>query len=233
MALAVLLASLEPNHLRSQGAGSGEVLPAGTGTHTLPDCSSAVKGDFTEGAASNASRNSGSASEAGHSRDITSYGPVHQQALCHSKKDGSLHPVPLNRFLKNRHFKMESQGVDEEKGLAALVMHCGSERCVSFSSHCKAAQEVSEICMGGNHISVHLSVVWSVQCTKNIHQAIETSHGLPTLSGTQNGLYQDEILILAKNRDTLIQQVHYTVQLLDYLGFTTWNQYNALCTWDS
>ena len=51
MALAVLLASLEPNHLRSQGAGSGEVLPAGTGTHTLPDCSSAVKGNFTEGAA--------------------------------------------------------------------------------------------------------------------------------------------------------------------------------------
>ena len=36
--------------------------------------------------------------------------------------------------------------------------------------------------------------------------------------GLRTVIYQDEILILAENRDTLIQQVHYTVQLLDYLG---------------
>ena len=77
---AVLLASLKPNHLRSLGTGrSGEVLPDGAGTDTLPDCS---KGNFTEGTASNAGRNSSSASKAGHSKSTTIYGPVHQQALC-------------------------------------------------------------------------------------------------------------------------------------------------------
>ena len=64
-------------------------------------------------------------------------------------------------------------------------MQCGSKRCVSFGSHCKAAQEISEVCVEGTTFEFTYAV-WSVQCAKNIYQVVETSHGLPTLSGTQN-----------------------------------------------
>ena len=65
-------------------------------------------------------------------------------------------------------------------------MHSGPEGYLSLSSHHKTAQEISEICVGGNHIRLHLSAIWFVQCTKDLHKGTEASHGLPTLPGTEN-----------------------------------------------
>ena len=68
-----------------------------------------------------------------------------------------------------------------------LDVYGGPKRCLSFGSHRKEAQEISEVRVGGNHIQVHLSAIWSVQCAKNFHKAAEASHGLPALSRIANG----------------------------------------------
>ena len=82
----ILPASLAPGHLRSQGAGSGEGLPARAGTDTPPDWPSAIKGKLSEGMVGNQYRNQNSESKAGHSCSTTMYRPIHQQTVCDTEE---------------------------------------------------------------------------------------------------------------------------------------------------
>ena len=88
----------------------------------------------------------------------------------------------LNCFTKNHHFKMK--GIGKVKKL--LRRWDGNALLFDLKNvylSVPIARQHSNVCVEGNHIRVHLS---AIQHTKNIHQVIETSHGLPTLSGTQN-----------------------------------------------
>jgi len=106
------------------------------------------------------------------------------------------------------------EGIDKVRELLlGLDVYSGPKRCPSFGSHWKETQEISEVCVGGNHIQVHLSTVWSVQYTKNIHKKLVMAY--LHFQGLQTVIYLDDILILAENRDILLHHMHYTVQLLE------------------
>ena len=157
----------------------------------FPDCPSGVKGKFPEGMAGNKFRNPGSASKADHSCSTTMYRPVHQQAVCDSEErqiimssnqpetTKLLYGEPSVQDGRDR----QGEGVVEGRG---LDVYSGFKGHLSLSPHCKAAQEISEICVGGNHIRVHPSTIWSVQCTKDLYESTEASYGPPMLSKTEN-----------------------------------------------
>ena len=57
---------------------------------------------------------------------------------------------------------------------------------ISLSGHCQTSQEIPQIRMGRHHLRIHPSTVWSMQGTKNFHQAPPTSNGSPKVSGPAN-----------------------------------------------
>jgi len=99
-------------------------------------------------------------------------------------------------------------------------MHCGSKRCVSFGSHCKAAQEISEVCVEGTTFEFTCLLFGLCSAPRIFTKLLRLVMAYLRFQGLRTVIYLDDILVLAENRDTLIQQVHYTVQLLEHLGFT-------------
>ena len=160
------------------------------------------------------------------------------------KKDGSLCPVinlkPLNCFLKNHHFKMEGIGKVKE-----LLMRrdwlCTVDLKDAYLSvpiakhHRKFLRFVWE----GTTFKFTCLLFGLCSAPRIFTKLLRPVMAYLCFQGLRTVIYLDDILVLAENRDTLIQQVHYTVQLLEHLGLPStspspvWSQHNALCIWDS
>ena len=66
-------------------------------------------------------------------------------------------------------------------------MLSGSKGCLPLSSHCRAPQEIPTIRMGRHHLRIHLSTIWPLQCSKDIHEAPSPCDGLTMVHGSEDG----------------------------------------------
>ena len=95
------------------------------------------------------------------------------------KKDGSARLVinlrPLNRFIHQLHFKMESLGMIRDLLREGDWMASIDLKDAYLSGHNMArSPEVSEIPMAGQSVRVSVPSFWSEQCTTCLHQTTET-----------------------------------------------------------
>ena len=81
-----LFAKMDRDHLGSLGTGSGEGLPAGAGTYTLPSQPSDINSKDSRGTPVTGSRDPGAVSEGSNSKGLPMHRTVHQQTVRNPKE---------------------------------------------------------------------------------------------------------------------------------------------------
>ena len=178
--------------MQTLGSGGGEGLSAITGTNPLPDQFSSIQGQISDRTPGHQHRSASASDQRSCEKSSASTQPIHQQALC-GPQEGWVTPscdqLETPQYLHGQlSFQdgrdPQSEGPVEKRGLDVLSR---SEGCLSFSSHCRAPQEIPSIRMGRQHLRIHLSTVWSLQCTKDFHEAPSSSCGTPAVLGSEDG----------------------------------------------
>ena len=65
-----------------------------------------------------------------------------------------------------------------------LDVYLGPERRIPVSSNCPGTPEVSEVYMEREDLRVHMSSIWTLQCSSHIHETPPPSHGSSAEAGT-------------------------------------------------
>jgi len=60
------------------------------------------------------------------------------------------------------------------------------ERCIPIGEYLSGIPAISLLHLDGDHIWVHLSALWTEQCSKRLHKVDETCDGLPEGTGFKN-----------------------------------------------
>ena len=141
------------------------------------------------------------------------------------KKDGSLCPVinlkPLNRFMENCHFKMEGIG-KVKKLLRKGDWMCMVDLKDAYLSVPIARQHRKFLRFVWEGATFEFTCLPFGLCSapRIFTKVLRPVMAYLRFQGLRTVIYLDDILTVAENRDTLVQQVHYTVQLLEQLRFT-------------
>ena len=136
------------------------------------------------------------------------------------KKDGSLCPVinlkPLNRFIENHHFKME--GISKVKELLRKGdWICTVDLKDAYLSVPIARQHRKFLRFVWEGTTFEFTCLPFGLCSapRIFTKVLRPVMAYLRFQGLRTVIYLDDILILAESRDTLVQQVHYMVQLLE------------------
>ena len=155
------------------------------------------------------------------------YGPVYQQALCDSEERRLLHPVinlkPLNHFIKNQHFKMEGIGKVRELLQKIDWMAQWTWKMLIFQFPLQIAEKHRKflrVVWNGTTFELNCLPFGLRSAPRVFRKLLKPVMTYLCFRGVWTVIYLDNIFLLAKNRDTLLHQMHCTVQLLEQLGFT-------------
>ena len=117
-------------------------------------------------------------------------GPVCEPNFCNSQEGRFSPPSVQSETIEPVHQEgaFQDGGYDDSERIGAearLVLHNRSERCVSLGSNSQRSQEVPQVYMGGEDLSVHMSSLWPLQFPKGIHETFKASDGSPPETGPQ------------------------------------------------
>ena len=70
---------------------------------------------------------------------------------------------------------------------------------------------------GKQHIQIHLSSIWNIQCSDGLLRPVMAHL---RFWGLRTVIYLDDILVMAGDQEQLQHQVQQTISLLEQLGFT-------------
>ena len=142
------------------------------------------------------------------------------------KKDGSLRPVinlkPLNSHMDNQHFKME--GIHKVKELlregdwmCSVDLKDAYLSVAIAESHRKFLRFVWE---GTTYefTCLPFGLCSAPRTFTKLLRPVMMAH--LRFRGLRLVVYLDDILVMAEDRETLLEQVHQTITLLEQLGFT-------------
>ena len=177
-----MLDSMEGNHPRPLGSGSGEGLPVRTGTKPLPDKPNNISGQIPIRTPGNRSRSPSTAGQGCSEEGSLAKRPIHQQTVCGSQKRWILAPSDQSKTPQLAHEQPtlqdggdpQSERTVKERGLDVLSRPKG---CLPLSTHRGESQEVPSVHMGRHHLRIHLSAIWSLQCTKDLHETPSPGDG--------------------------------------------------------
>ena len=162
------------------------------------------------------------ASERSSGNGIYLPGPIHKQAVPCSKERRIVqtHGESETSELLCPEIPFQNGRVRNDQGSIAnrrLDVYLGH---IPVGSSCPGTQEFSEVHVGQKNLRVHLSSIWTSQCSPHICKVSPASHGILAEAGTTIDHYLDDILIMHQSREGLLHQVELTMQLLESLGFT-------------
>ena len=178
----VLLDSMEGNYPGSLGSGSGEGLPVKTGTSPLPGEPSSIGSQIPNRTQGNGSRSSRTPGQGCSEKGSLAKQSIHQHAVCSPQKGwifASSDQPETPQFTHGQPTfqnggNPQSEGIAEGRGLDVLGR---SKGCLPLSSHCRESQEIPSVHMVRHHLRIHLTAIWSLQCTEVLHKTPSPGDG--------------------------------------------------------